>query len=189
VDQPIVVLPPKRKKFVEEYLKDLNATQAYIRAGYRPKDEKTAAANASALVANHKVAAYLRQRQERLEKKTGVTQERVIAEYAKLAFFDVRKMFDEKGAFKPIGDLDDETVGAIAGFDVHEEYDKDTGKATGRTVKVKLPDKRAALYDLGRHLGMFGDEVTLRLTLKELKDMSLDEKERLLRQLEENRNN
>lgn len=181
-------LKPQHQKFVSELLVDYNLTRAYKAAGYRVKSNTVAAINASRLLKNANVAAFLKTRQQKLADKFEVTQERVIREYARCAFLDVRKMFNENGTFKDMKDLGDDEAAAIAGFDVIELFDKE-GKKEGELKKVKLVSKQSCLQDLARHLGLFGDEVTIRLTIAELRAMPLDEKKRLLRQLEENRNN
>ena len=60
----------KQDLFVKEYLKDLNGTQAYIRAGYKVKDENTAAVNASKLLRNTKVQEKIQVAMKEREKRT-----------------------------------------------------------------------------------------------------------------------
>jgi phage terminase small subunit len=78
-----MALTDKQKRFCEEYLIDLNATQAAIRAGYSPK---TAEQTASRLLRNVKVQEYIAKRQKELSRSTEITQERVIKELALIAF-------------------------------------------------------------------------------------------------------
>ncbi|WP_130861446.1 terminase small subunit [Bacilliculturomica massiliensis] len=151
----------KKQKFAEEYLIDLNATQAAIRAGYSPK---TAHSQGQRLLKDVDVANYIKQRQKQLQKKTEITQERVLAEYAKLAFFDPRNLFETDGSPKSITELDDETAAALAGLDVQEVFE---GVGSNRVFagyikKYKLADKRGALDSLARHLGMFTDKVEIK---------------------------
>lgn len=90
---------------------------------------------------------------------SSVTPEKIISEYAKIAFLDPRRVFDEKGDLKPIVDLDDETAAAIAGID-HEDIYEGSGQdrvQVGVLKKIKLSDKRAALADLAKCMGMFID--------------------------------
>lgn len=84
-----MALTPKQKRFCEEYLIDLNATQAAIRAGYSPK---TAEQTASRLLRNVKVQEYIAKRQKELSRSTEITQERVIKELALIAFLMRRIM-------------------------------------------------------------------------------------------------
>ena len=75
-------LTPKQQKFVAEYLIDLNATQAAIRAGY---SAKTAKEQAARLLTNANIAAELEKRRGKIEKKLEISQEKVIAELAAIA--------------------------------------------------------------------------------------------------------
>ncbi len=154
-------LTDKQRRFVDEYLVDLNATQAAIRAEY---SEKTAYSQGQRLLKNVEIQAAIQQRQKELSKKTSITQERVLLEYAKIAFFDPRKLFQDNGQPKDITTLDDDTAGALAGLDVLEEYEgrgRDR-EFVGYTKKYKIADKLRALEALGKHLGLFdkdgGDE-------------------------------
>ena len=76
----------KQKKFVDEYLIDLNATQAAIRAGYSPK---TANEQGARLLTNVSVQHYLEQKQAVIDRRTGISQERVVRELAKIAFVNI----------------------------------------------------------------------------------------------------
>ena len=147
-------LTEKQKRFVEEYLVDLNATQAAIRAGY---SQDTACEQGSRLLANAKVQAVVAERRKAIANKIEVTQERVAQELAKLAFLDIRKAFDAEGNLKPIADLDDETAAALAGIEIEVTKLKD--QPIVKTHKIKLSDKKGALDSLARHLGMFKDKV------------------------------
>lgn len=164
-------LTPKQRAFVREYLIDLNATQAAIRAGYA---EVSASAEGSRLLGNVKVAAAVEAAMKSRAERTDITADRVLKELAKIGFADIRKAVKWQSAMiteedNPDGgdiaviktivtntvqmvasdELDDETAAAIAEV---------SQNATGG-VKIKLHDKRAALVDIGRHLGMFKDRV------------------------------
>jgi len=82
----------KQKRFCEEYLIDLNGTQAAIRAGY---STTSAHSTASEILSYPNIQDYLSQRQKELQEATGVTQKRILEEYAKIAFFDIRNIYDE----------------------------------------------------------------------------------------------
>jgi len=157
----MINLTPKQQLFVEEYLVDLNATQAAIRAGY---SEKTANEQGARLLANVSVQAAIKIAMDKRSERTHITQDRVLDELAKLAFFDIRKLYDDKGNLIPITQLDDATAAAIAGIDVVEMAggmeiggDAAVKHVAMYTKKVKLVDKRAALVDIGKHIGMFID--------------------------------
>ena len=79
-------------------------------------------------------------------------------EYARLAFFDIRKIYDENNNLKAVKDFDDDSAAAVAGIEVYEEFDgvgKDR-EHVGNTMKVKIHNKVASLDALGKYLGLFG---------------------------------
>lgn len=149
-------LNDKQRRFVSEYLIDLNATQAAIRAGY---SSKTANEQGARLLAKVSIQKMIEERMSDREQRTEITQDRVLRELAKLAFLDIRKAFDSDGVLKSVHELDDDTAAAVAGLDVIEMSSEDD--KTCRLKKIKLSDKRAALELIGRHLGMFNDKLNL----------------------------
>jgi phage terminase small subunit len=153
-----MALTPKQALFVKEYLIDLNATQAAIRAGYSEKTARAIGAeNLTKLDIQESIQAAMNERAGGLN----ITAERVLKEIAKLAFFDPRKFFHADGSPIPICDLDDDTAAALAGMDVLEEFEGsgETRVFVGYTKKFKLSDKRASLELLGKHLKLFTDKV------------------------------
>lgn len=71
----MVDLPPKQKTFCEEYVVDLNATQAAIRAGY---SEKTAQEQSSRLLSNVIIQEYVQSLMDKRSEKTEITAEYVL---------------------------------------------------------------------------------------------------------------
>jgi phage terminase small subunit len=141
----------KQKIFADEYLIDLNATRAYRVAYSAVKKEEAAAVNGSKLLRNTKVAAYIQERMQERQKRTEITQDRVLQELAAIAFAratDYAEVKDECVKIKDTKDLDEQQVRAIAGI-----------KEGKFGIEVKLNDKEKALELLGRHLGMFKDKV------------------------------
>lgn len=145
----IVKITPRMERFVEEYVVDLNATAAARRAGY---SAASAHVQGERLLRHAEIAQRIQARQQALSASTNITAERVLREYARLAFLDIRKAFDAEGRLKPVRDLDDDTAAAIAGMDIESETAKD-GTVT-RTAKLKFTDKKGALDSLSRHLGI-----------------------------------
>lgn len=143
---------------MEEYLIDLNGKQAAIRAGY---SAKTAEFSASRLLSSVKVRAAIENGKKARSERTEIKQDRVLQELAKLAFFDVRRLYDADGNPIPIHKLDDETAAAVAGLDILEEYEGhgEDRVFIGYTKKYKLTDKTANLTLAMRHLGMLKDKV------------------------------
>ena len=156
-------MTPAQKRFADEYLIDLNATKAYKAAYPSCKKDETANVNGSKLLRNAKVKEYIDIKQKALEEKSGVTQQRIIEELAKIAFADIRKAYDKNGNLRPIQDLDDDTAGAIIGVESFEEYEGrgDDREYIGDTKKVKMADKIRAAELLGKHLGMFKEKIEI----------------------------
>ena len=150
-------LTPKQAQFVREYLIDLNATQAAIRAGF---SARTAEWQGPQLLGKPHVAEAIQEAMQRRQARTEITQDRVLQEVARLAFLDIRKAFNADGSLKPLHELDDDTAAAIAGMDVTEISSGDEGIASA-LKKIKLSDKKGALELLMRHMGMLNDKVKL----------------------------
>ena len=112
-----------QKRFCDEYLIDLNATRAYKVAYKRCKKDETANVNGSKLLRNTKVKEYILQKQAEIQKRTEITQDRVLKELAKIAFGDIRKLYTDNGALRNIVDLEDDIAGAISGVETFEEYE------------------------------------------------------------------
>lgn len=151
-------LTPKQQRFVDEYLIDLNATAAAERAGY--KDSNIG----RQLITKNNVSEAIEKRKADRSARTEITQDRVLREYARIAFFDIRKLFNDDGSPKGITDLDADTAAVIAGLDVQEVYEGvgDDRKFVGYIKKYKIADKKGALDSIARHLGMFVEKFDLK---------------------------
>lgn len=152
-------LTEKARRFCSEYLIDLNATQAAIRAGY---SQRTANEQAVRLMKDSRVMARIAEGMKERAKRTEITQDRVLQELAKIGFSDIRKAV-KWGSEVAVRDAETGEQTIFHGIAVIDstEIDDDTAAAIaeiseGRDgLKVKFHDKRAALVDIGRHLGMF----------------------------------
>jgi phage terminase small subunit len=154
-----VSLTPKQARFVEEYLVDLNATQAAIRAGY---SAKTANEQGSRLLANASVAAAVYDGQKARSQRTEITADRVLQEYAKIGFANMLDYIETNpdGSFTiDMSKLTREQAAAISEVtaEVYMEGKGDDATPVKRT-KFKLADKKAALDSIARHVGMFTDK-------------------------------
>ncbi|WP_170308637.1 terminase small subunit [Ancylobacter pratisalsi] len=143
----------KQQRFAEEYLVDLNATQAARRAGY---SAKTAVDIGRQLLRKTPVAERIATGMAERGARTQVTQDRVLQEVARIAFLDIRKVFNGDGTMKPLHEMDDDTAAALIGLDAIEL--REGGTAVGSIKKLKLSDKTAALTLLMRHMGMLNDK-------------------------------
>lgn len=170
-------LTPKQEAFCLKYIETGNASEAY-RLAYDAGGMKPASVNRKAfeLMENVKITARLEELKQRQLRRHDVSIDRVLKEYARLAFLDIRKAFDADGNLKPIHELDDDTAAALAGLEV--EVRRVAGEAdeeqepqphggslrrqhgtTARLHKIKLIDKKGALDSLAKHLGMFTDKL------------------------------
>lgn len=140
-------LTPKQLRFVDEYLIDLNASDAARRAGY---SKKTAPKIGYENLQKPEVAAAIAAKQKELATKRGITRERILDEMAKLAFSDLRGIFDENGQLKPIHELDDGQAGSISSI----EIEGPTKQNPMYVTKVRLWPKGPQLENLLKHLGM-----------------------------------
>jgi phage terminase small subunit len=146
-------LNPKQKRFVEEYLVDMNATQAYIRAGYSPKN---ADVNSTQLMGRPSVRACIDKAIAERSRRTGVTVDRVVRELARIALADPTKIINtETGEI--VTDDNEDNNAAIASIRVKTTKTKDGEDVIDREVRVW--DKNKALELLGKHLGMYTDKL------------------------------
>jgi phage terminase small subunit len=191
-----MALTAKQQRFVDEYLIDLNATQAAIRAGY---SEKTARSISNENLTKPDIQAAIEKGMQARSGRVEITQDMVLRELAKIGFSDIRKVVrwgetqvrmvdgEDDGpedmvpyhglALIDSTEIDDNTAGAIAEVSQGKEG-----------LKVKLHDKKGALVDIGRHLGMFSPPGHADLDT-ELKRIEVENKrllnEKLRRELED----
>lgn len=144
----------KQERFVEEYLVDLCATQAAIRAGYSPA---TAGAIGAENLKKPQIRARIDQAMAELSRRTGVNQERVIRELAKVAFVNATDIVDFESA-KLLPTATPEDTAAIASVKVKTIP---TADGLGVEREIRMADKLKALELLGKHFGMFTDNVRL----------------------------
>lgn len=159
-----MALTEKQKRFANEYLIDLNATRAYKVAYPSVKKDETAAQAGSRMLRNVKVKEYLDSRMKEREKRTEITQDKVLKELAAIAFTDgsqyakvvEKEYMDEKGnpvmlqevQLELTDNLTPEQKKAIAGI-----------KMGKNGIEVSTCDKVKALELLGKHLGMWREKV------------------------------
>lgn len=134
----------KQKRFVEEYLIDLNATQAAIRAGYKPDN---AYSIGSENLRKPEIKAAVDKAMAERSKRTGVNQDRIVRELARIGFANIKDVVDLKTGKIREGASEDD-LACIQSIKVKPgEF--------GIERETKMYDKRSALVDLGKHLGMF----------------------------------
>ena len=162
-------LTPKQLKFCNEYLIDLNATQAAIRAGYSEKTaNRIGTENLSKLV----ISNYISELQQKQQKRTEITADMVIKELAKIAFHNTQDFVNGGNSILEIKHIDRSKVAAVSKV-------KTTIKDDGSVIsEIAFYDKVEALEKLGRHLGVFEKDnkqksaLTVEMTSKEAKNIS-----------------
>ncbi len=150
-------LTARQERFVEEYLIDLNATQAAIRAGY---SVKTANEQGSRLLSNVSVRARIDEALAERSRRTGINQDRVLRELARLAFVNAPDLINVTDATL-LEDASPDDTAAIASVKVKRRA-TDDGDEVER--EIRLADKLKALELLGKHLGMFTDRLAVDIT-------------------------
>jgi phage terminase small subunit len=139
-------MTPRQRRFVAEYLVDCNGKQAAIRAGYGPK---TAAHEAWKLLNRRpNVARAVEDGMRAQEARTHISADKALQEIARIAFSDVGRLFETKDGevkVKDLASLSEADRAAIARIVVTKDR-----------IDIRLHDKRAALLDLARHLGVIG---------------------------------
>ena len=165
-------LRPKQARFVEEYLIDLNATQAAIRAGY---PATSAAAIGNENLTKPAIQAAVAAGKRRQLDAAGLSAARVLEELRRLSTVDVRGFFDAAGNLKPIKDLTAEQGACLASFEVIIKNAKAGDNQTDTIHKIKLWDKVRSLEMLAKHFKLLVDQIEVRHVRPDLGRLSEDE--------------
>ena len=148
-------LTKKQQLFVDEYLIDLNATQAAIRAGY---SVDTAREIGCEYLTKPNIQQAIAEHMAERSKRTGINQDRVVLELAKLAFVKMTDVVDSQGRIKNTATDDD--LSCIESIK-YKESDNEFGGSVEREVKIS--SKLKALELLGKHLGMWNDKLDVNI--------------------------
>lgn len=141
----------RRQKFIEEYMKDGNATRAYLAAGFKC-NEISARTLAAKLLANVGVQHEIQRKQQEIATESDISIKRLLQEEKCLAFNDLRQIFKGPTRISP-AELPEEVGRALSGIDVIEN------ETTGiTTYKYRFWDKGRSLERLERFMGMFKDK-------------------------------
>jgi phage terminase small subunit len=168
-----------RRKFCDGYLTNKNGTQAYRAAYPNSKSEEAAAAAASRLLRIGKVAEYINYRIDQAADKAEINVQRILREEGRIAFSDLRQIFEGETTIPP-EKLPDDIGRAISAIKINERCDSEGNKTV--TYEYRLWDKGKSLERIARHLGMFAEED------KGLKDGLANLGERLARAIERSEN-
>jgi phage terminase small subunit len=146
-------LTEKQQRFVAEYLIDLNATQAAIRTGY---SARTAEQIGYQLLQKTSVQQEIAQQMAERSKRTGISQDRVVLELAKIALVNIGNLIDpDDGSILPTATEED--MACVESVKVKQIPTKSGDMGIER--EVKIASKLKALELLGKHLGMWSDKV------------------------------
>lgn len=149
-----VELTAKQSRFVDEYLVDLNATQAYGRAGYRARGN-AAEVNASRLLSNAKVAAAIQQRKDRRSERTQINADYVLHRLVEIDQMDVLDILKDDGGLKPVQEWPKVWRTTLSGLDISTtitNYDEET--VENILKKIKWPDKVKNIELIGKHVAV-----------------------------------
>ena len=138
-------MTPKQQRFVEEYLIDLNATQAAIRAGY---SARTANEQGARLLANVSVRSAIAAAKSKRSEETQVNAAWLLARLAQESVADLADLYDERGNVKPVKDWPIIwRQGLVAGVEVET-----IGAGAGIVTKIKISDRIKRLELIGKHI-------------------------------------
>jgi phage terminase small subunit len=138
-------LTPLQQRFVEEYLLDLNATQAAIRAGY---SAATADKKGPALVGHSRIAAAIGVAMQARSERTQITADRVLQELAVVGFSSVEHYRGGEGYHLDLAtDAPPSAMRAVSSVKVRSRTQDDV---TTHEVEYRLWDKVSALEKLGQ---------------------------------------
>jgi len=135
----------KHERFCHEYLVDYNATQAYIRAGYSPKNAQK---NSWRLMEDDGIHARIRELQKGLYDRLREDEYKTLKKLYNLIYYDARQLFDEDGQLKNFRNLDEDIASVITGVKVRKQFggkDEDGNAIFDDIVEVKLIDRLHAL--------------------------------------------
>lgn len=166
-------LTDKQKRFCEEYLVDLNATQAAIRAGY---SEKTARSIANENLTKPDIQNYIQELQKEISDRNKITVDECVSLLSNLARFDIAECYDEHGSIKDIHSIPKEHRLAIEAMETEELFaDKNI---IGHIKKLKTGNRKTAIDMLMKHLGGYekdNSQKSANITLFELPDNGRDQ--------------
>lgn len=148
-----MTLPPKQQRFVEEYLLDLNATQAAARAGY---SSRTAYRTGADLLKKPQVRELIDQLMAERSRRVKMDSDRVLERLAEIDAMDVADILTDNGSVKPIKEWPRVWRTYVTSVDVSEvmEGPGSERQVVGLLKKIKWPDKLKNLELIGRHVAV-----------------------------------
>lgn len=155
------VLDPREARFVSLYFENPNATQAYLAAGFQCT-VKSAGVMASRLLAKTRIAEAIEKKKAKFAQRYEVTPDRLIREFAKIAFSntdDFVAIQADGSVIVDFGTATREELAALASIEV-DEYMEGRGEDAVRVKKTKFKhyDKLKALQELAKLARMYPAE-------------------------------
>ncbi|HDS6402387.1 TPA: terminase small subunit [Morganella morganii subsp. morganii] len=155
-----MALTDKQEMFCREYLIDLNATQAAIRAGYSEKTaNRTASENLSKPDIQIRISELMKERSDRLQ----IDADYVLNRLVEIDQMDVLDILHDDGGIKPIHEWPKVWRTSLSGMDLAEMFESKDGERdlVGIMKKIKWPDKVKNLELLGKHISVqaFRDQI------------------------------
>lgn len=158
----------RRRLFIDAYALEPNATRAAIAAGY---SRKTAKNQGSRLLADANLRELIRTKLDRASAIADISIERTLKEIARIAYADVRKLYNRDGSLRPIHELDEDTAAQIAGVEVEEHK---LNLPASRQKNLELEDdeegelERPAMLSITRKVRRFSKERALDMCMSVL---------------------
>lgn len=170
-------LNAQQERFVAQYLVDLNATQAAIRAGY---SAKTAKSIGHRFMASPAIQAAVQAAQAKHLAKVDLTAENVLEQLRRIVMFDPASIYDGAGNLLPVKDMPPEARAVLSGVDVDQIF-TGTGEErtqTGIVTKVRFWNKGDSIKAAMAHLALLapvehkhtGEFLVRDMTEEELRD-------------------
>lgn len=146
----------KEEKFCQHYVKCLNKTKAALSAGYSKKSARGIGYENST---KPHIQARITEIQTELKETSGITAHAVIMELATLGFWNIKDFIGENNLIKDLSKMPKSKLKPVIGIEIRETITTIENQETKEiATKLKMADKRGALVDLGRHLGIFEED-------------------------------
>ncbi len=182
-------LPHKHERFCWEYIEDLNATKAYMRA-FPGCSYETAMANSHKLRNTQEVSRRIDEILDEVNRGKKINIMEMMEVAAAIIKSDPKRLFNEYGQIRPVQEMDQNTRAAIASIEVSETItgsseERSSGNgAMIRTAKIKMVDKLGALKLMGQWLRLEDNSQPKEIDLNGMSDEELRQRaEDLVRQI------
>lgn len=149
-------LDEQHELFCRCYVKHFNGAKAVVEAGYKDTSEKAVSVQAARLLGNVRVQKRIRELVAHRLKRIELDGDQILKEIQKVAYFDVRKLYDENNVMLPVKDWPLEVAMCIQAVETFEVKDH-RGRIIGHTQKIKMWDKLRALELLGKNKQLFNE--------------------------------